>query len=55
VVPVQHSPWPLHEATVVELEQSLLEAAGLPEPAEPPRVQYSPGVDDVRLGLLQPL
>ena len=55
VVPVQHSPGSLHQATVVELEQSLLEAAGLPEPAEPPRVQFSPGVDDVRLGLLRPL
>ena len=55
VVPVQHSPWPLHEAAVVELEQSLLKAAGLPEPAEAPRVTYSPGVDDVRLGLLRPL
>ena len=54
VVPVQHQPWPLCEATVVELEESLLAAAGLPQPAEPPRVQYSPGVD-VRLGLLRPL
>ncbi len=55
VVPVQHSPWRLCEAAVVELEQSLLEAAGLPEPREEPRVQFSPGVDDVRLGLLRPL
>ena len=54
VVPVQHSPWTLFEADVVELEETLLDAAGLPKPAEPPRVQYSPGVDDVRLGLLQP-
>jgi uncharacterized protein len=55
VVPVQHSPWRLHEAAVVELEQSLLEAAGLPQPRDPPRVQFSPGVDDVRLGLPHPL
>jgi uncharacterized protein len=54
VVPVQHSPWPLCAARVVELEESLLAAAGLPEPAGVPRVQYSPGVDDVRLGLLRP-
>ena len=55
VVPVQHSPWRLYEATLVELEESLLEAAGLPQPADPPRLQYSPGVDDVRLGLIRPL
>ncbi len=55
VVPVQHSPWRLCEATVVELEESLLEAAGLPEPADAPRVQFSPGVDDVRLGVPRPL
>ena len=55
VVPVRHSPWSLCEATVVELEESLLEAAGLPKPAEAPRVQYSPGVEDVRLGLVTPL
>jgi uncharacterized protein YqjF (DUF2071 family) len=55
VVPVQHSPWPLCDATVVELEEDLLEAAGLPKPVEAPRVQFSPGVDDVRLGVIRPL
>jgi uncharacterized protein YqjF (DUF2071 family) len=54
VVPVQHQPWPLAEATVVELEESLLEAAGLPEHPDPPRAQFSSGVD-VRLGVLRPL
>lgn len=52
VVPVQHEPWPLAEATVVHLEQTLLEAAGLPEPTEPPLARFSSGVD-VRLGLLR--
>jgi uncharacterized protein YqjF (DUF2071 family) len=41
-------------ASVTELEQTLLDAAGLPQPTEAPRVQFSPGVD-VRLGLLRPL
>ena len=47
--PVEHQPWPLWDATVVQLEESLLSAVGLPEPDRPPLVQYSPGVD-VRLG-----
>jgi len=53
-VPVQHQPWPLWEAEVVHLEQTLLSANGLPQPAEDPLVQYSPGVD-VRLGVPVPL
>ena len=53
-VPVQHQPWPLWDAEVVKLEQTLLGAAGLSEPAEDPLVQYSPGVD-VRLGVPIPL
>ena len=53
-VGVQHQPWPLWDAEVVELEQSLLGAARLPEPAEDPLVQYSPGVD-ARLGVPIPL
>jgi uncharacterized protein len=52
--PVQHQPWDLWEATVVELEQSLLTAAGLPDPDDDPLVQFSPGVD-VRLGAPRPL
>jgi uncharacterized protein YqjF (DUF2071 family) len=47
--PVEHQPWPLWDATVVDLEQSLLSSVGLAEPEGPPLVQYSPGVD-VRLG-----
>ena len=53
-VPVQHQPWPLWEAAVVNLDESLLTAVGLPEPDDAPLVQYSPGVD-VRLGVPHPL
>jgi uncharacterized protein YqjF (DUF2071 family) len=53
-VPVQHQPWPLREAEVMKLEQTLLVANGLPEPVEDPLVHHSPGVD-VRLGAPRPL
>jgi uncharacterized protein YqjF (DUF2071 family) len=48
-VPAEHPPWPLHEATVVELEESLLAANGLGRPGAPAVVRYSPGTD-ARLG-----
>ncbi|MDP8992164.1 MAG: DUF2071 domain-containing protein [Actinomycetota bacterium] len=48
-VPVQHQPWPLWRAEVEQLEETLLRAAGLPEPDSEPLVHYSPEVD-VRLG-----
>lgn len=54
IVPVAHQPWPLQHAEVLVLEDSLLEAAGLPAPHEPPLVVYSPGVD-ARLGPLRPV
>ncbi len=44
-----HSPWPLHRAHVVEIDDSLVTAAGLPIPESEPIVHYSPGVD-VRIG-----
>jgi len=47
---VDHEPWPLREATVVRLEQSLIAAAGLPEPEGAPLARYTPGVD-VALGV----
>ena len=53
-VPVQHQPWPLWDASVVKLEQSLLTASGLPDPEHAPLVHYCPGVD-VRLGVPHPL
>jgi uncharacterized protein YqjF (DUF2071 family) len=42
---VRHPPYPLHRAHVDALTESLLSAAGLPKPAEPPLCHYSPGVD----------
>ena len=53
-VPVQHQPWTLWEAALVDLEQSLLAAVGLRDPDDAPLVHYSPGVD-VRLGVPQPV
>ncbi|MFV0131265.1 YqjF family protein [Streptomyces sp. HMX112] len=53
-VPAEHEPWPLREAAVESLEENLRAVAGLPPCAEPPLVRYSPGVRDVRLGLLRP-
>jgi uncharacterized protein YqjF (DUF2071 family) len=42
---VRHPPWPLCEARLLELDESLLQAAGLPQPAEEALVQFSPGVE----------
>ncbi|HVY45842.1 MAG TPA: DUF2071 domain-containing protein [Minicystis sp.] len=42
---VHHKPYPLREATVLELEQSMVEAAGLPKPAGAPHAVFSEGVD----------
>ncbi len=47
--PVEHPPWPLHRVEVLELSDDLVAAAGLPRPAQPPHVLFSPGVD-VRIG-----
>ncbi len=48
--PVDHAPWPLQAATLVDFQDSLIEAAGYPPPSGDPLVHYSPGVD-VRIGL----
>ena len=45
----QHDPWPLRRATVRELDDGLVAAAGLPQPTTEPLVHYSPGVA-VRIG-----
>lgn len=41
---VDHVPWRLHRAELVELRQDLLEAAGLPSPSGDPVVRYAAGV-----------
>ena len=38
---IEHDPWQLTRATVVKLEQNLIEAAGLPSPQGAPLVHYS--------------
>lgn len=47
---VEHEPWPLHRARVVDLEDDFLEAAGYEPATSEPHVMYSPGVP-VRIGL----
>lgn len=47
--PVDHGPWPLHEATPVHVAEDLASAAGLPAPDAPMHVRFTPGVD-VRIG-----
>ena len=54
-VAVEHEPWPLWRAEVVELEETLTRAAGLPAPEGDPVVHFSPGVHDVRLGVPRPV
>jgi len=42
---VRHAPYPLRRATIEQLSESLLNAAGLPAPGDSPLCQHSPGVD----------
>jgi uncharacterized protein len=51
---VEHEPWPLHRASVPELETNLVAAAGLPAPEGEPVVHWSPGVR-TRISGLRPL
>jgi hypothetical protein len=44
-----HQPWPLHRARLLDLDDGLVTAAGLPRPDGEPLIHYSPGVD-VRIG-----
>ena len=46
---VHHPPWQLHSARLLHLDDSLVTAAGLPEPEGTPHVMYSEGVP-VRIG-----
>ncbi|WP_197537305.1 YqjF family protein [Frankia alni] len=50
---VWHEPWPLHRADLLDVDDHLLTAAGLPPPIGDPLVHYSPGVD-VRIGAQRP-
>ncbi|GAB2735404.1 YqjF family protein [Streptomyces bullii] len=52
--PVEHEPWPLAQAAVDVLEETLTTAAGLPAPACEPLVHFSEGVRHVRLGASTP-
>ncbi len=52
--PAEHEPWPLRRATVDHLDESLLAAAGLRRPDDPPLVHVSPGVH-ARIGLTRPV
>lgn len=47
---VDHGPWPLRTATLVDLDNSLVRAAGLPTPVGDPHLRCSDGVA-VRIGL----
>ncbi len=49
---IDHAPWPLHAAGLVELEQSLVQGSGVPPPVGAPLVHYSPDLR-VRIGRLQ--
>lgn len=50
-LPNEHSAWSLHRARLLDLDDDLVAAAGLPAPEGPPvSVLHSPGVD-VRFGL----
>lgn len=46
---VEHEPWPLHRAELLDWDDSLLPAAGLPDATGDPVVLWSPGVE-VRIG-----
>jgi uncharacterized protein YqjF (DUF2071 family) len=44
-----HDPWPLHRAQIVDLDDTLVVAAGLPSPQGIPLVHFAPSVE-VRIG-----
>jgi uncharacterized protein YqjF (DUF2071 family) len=44
-----HEPWPLRRADVLELDDELVAASGLPSPQGDPIVHHSAGVHDVRI------
>jgi uncharacterized protein len=42
---IEHEPWPLQRANVLELRQNLVRASGLPEPSGEPLAQFARKVD----------
>ncbi|MDX2937865.1 YqjF family protein [Streptomyces ipomoeae] len=52
--PVEHEPWPLTDAAVDVLNETLTSAAGLPAPTAEPLAHFSEGVRHVRLGAPRP-
>jgi uncharacterized protein YqjF (DUF2071 family) len=48
-VEAEHRPWPLRQAALLQLDDQLVTAAGLPQPQGEPLVHFADGVD-VRLG-----
>ncbi len=46
---IEHQPWPLARARVLHLEETMVQAAGLPAPTGDPLVHYADRVD-VRVG-----
>jgi len=52
--PVDHGAWPLHRAELLDLDDDLVVAAGLPAPHGEPHVLWTPGVR-VRIGRPRPL
>lgn len=47
--PVEHRRWPLRRARLIDLRETMVEAAGLPRVVGDPLVHFSPGVE-VRIG-----
>ncbi|MEO6629581.1 MAG: DUF2071 domain-containing protein [Aquihabitans sp.] len=46
----EHAPWPLHRVELLDIDDELMVAAGLPTPSGEPICHWSPGVE-VRIGL----
>ncbi|MEV3988700.1 DUF2071 domain-containing protein [Streptomyces sp. NPDC049837] len=53
--PVEHEPWPLARAAVLDLHETLTAHAGLTPPAGEPVAHFSRGVGPVRLGVTRPV
>ncbi len=51
---MEHAPWPVHRAELLDLRDDLVAAAGLPGAAGAPHVLWTPGVS-VRIGRPRPL